>query len=58
MIRAASIVDLAQERYFPLKGACINRPFKMLLESQVNANTLTWTANGNKARTSTNIVVG
>lgn len=35
-----------------------NRPFEMLLDPQVNANALTWAADANKARTSTNIDVG
>ena len=35
-----------------------NRPFEMLLDPQVNANALTWVADTNKARTSTNIDVG
>ena len=35
-----------------------NRPFEMLLDPQVNANALTWAADTNKARTSTNIDVG
>ena len=32
-----------------------NRPFEMLLDPQVNANALTWAADTDKARTSTNI---
>ena len=32
-----------------------NRPFEMLLDPQANANALTWAADTNKARTSTNI---
>ncbi|MEZ5087457.1 MAG: hypothetical protein R2722_14835 [Tessaracoccus sp.] len=44
--------------YFTLKAACINRPFEMLLEPEVNANALAWAGDGNKARTSTNIDVG
>ncbi len=35
-----------------------NRPFEMLLDPQVNANALTWAADMNKARTSTNVSVG
>ena len=35
-----------------------NRPFEMLLDPQVNANALTWAADANKARTSTNVSVG
>ncbi len=35
-----------------------NRPFEMLLDPQVNANALTWAADTDKARTSTNIDVG
>lgn len=35
-----------------------NRPFDMLLDPQVNANALTWPADANKARTSTNVSVG
>ena len=35
-----------------------NRPFQMLLDPQVNANALTWAADANKARTSTNVPVG
>ncbi len=35
-----------------------NRPFEMLLDPQVNANTLTWAADAHKARTSTNVPVG
>ena len=35
-----------------------NRPFEMLLDPQVNANALTWAADVNKARTSTNVSVG
>ena len=35
-----------------------NRPFEMLLDPQVNANALTWLAEDDKARTSTNIDVG
>ncbi len=33
-------------------------PFEMLLDPQVNANALTWAADANKARTSTNVSVG
>ena len=35
-----------------------NRPFEMLLDPQVNANALTWAADANKARTSTNVSAG
>lgn len=35
-----------------------NHPFEMLLDPQVNANALTWAADTNKARTTTNIDVG
>ncbi len=35
-----------------------NRPFELLLDPQVNANALTWAADANKARTSTNVSVG
>ena len=35
-----------------------NRPFEMLLDPQVNVNALTWSADANKARTSTNVSVG
>ncbi len=35
-----------------------NRPFEMLLDPQVNANALTWAADVNKARTSTDVSVG
>lgn len=35
-----------------------HRPFEMLLDPEVNANALTWAADANKARTSTNIDVG
>ena len=35
-----------------------DRPFEMLLDPQVNANALTWAADANKARTSTNVSVG
>ncbi len=35
-----------------------NRPFEMLLDPQVNANALTWAADTNKARASTNVSVG
>ncbi len=35
-----------------------NRPFEMLLDPQVNANTLTWAAGAHKARTSTNVSDG
>ena len=35
-----------------------NRPFEILLDPQVNANALTWAADANKARTSTNVFVG
>ena len=35
-----------------------NRPFEMLLDPQVNANALTWAADTNKTRTSTNVSVG
>ncbi len=35
-----------------------NRPFEMRLDPQVNANALTWAADTDKARTSTNIEVG
>ena len=35
-----------------------NRPFETLLDPQVNANALTWAADANKARTSTNVSVG
>ena len=35
-----------------------NRPFEMLLDPQVNANALTWAADADNARTSTNVSVG
>ncbi len=35
-----------------------NRPFEMLLDPQINANALTWAADANKGRTSTNVSVG
>ena len=35
-----------------------NRPFEMLRDPQVKANALTWAADANKARTSTNVSVG
>ena len=35
-----------------------NRPFEMLLDPKVNANALTWAADADNARTSTNVSVG